>query len=109
MTDYIAGGFLARSNSTKISACSAQNLKDVTATDSGGYAGGFLGVSKTGGLADVADEDSIKSLVDINGLVNAVSYLIPKYTDCSVHYVEGGGVSADTTRRFCRRFSEWNN
>lgn len=104
VTDYIAGGFLARSNSTKISACSAQNLKDVTATDSGGYAGGFLGVSKTGGLADVADEDSIKSLVDINGLVNAVSYLIPKYTDCSVHYVEGGGVSADTAGGFAGDF-----
>ena len=104
VTDYIASGFIARSNSIKISNSSAQNLKSVKVTDSGGYAGGFLGVSKTGGLADVADEDSIKSLVNVNGLVNAVSYLIPKYTDCSVHYVDGGGVSADTAGGFAGDF-----
>lgn len=44
------------------------------AADDGGYASGFIGISKTGGLAEVADDNSIKSLIETNGLVNAVGY-----------------------------------
>ena len=52
--------------------------------------------SSTGGLADVADETEIKALISANGLLNAVKYLIPSYTQCTVSYVSGGGVTADT-------------
>ena len=75
---------------------SVKNLKEVTANDTDGNAGGFIGTSSTGGLADVADETEIKALISANGLLNAVKYLIPSYTQCTVSYVSGGGVTADT-------------
>ena len=52
--EYAAGGFIARSNSTNMSRCHAQNLKDVTADNVQGYAGGFVGISHTGDLAELA-------------------------------------------------------
>ncbi len=102
--EYAASGFAARSNSTKIENCQVQALKSVTATENGGSAGGFVGISKTGGLAEVGDETSVKALIEANGLVNAVKYLIPSYTECTVTYVTGGGVAADIAGGFAGDF-----
>lgn len=76
----------------------------MNAADDGGYASGFVGISKTGGLAEVADDNSIKSLIETNGLVNAVGYLIPKYTNCTVSFVNGGSVTADVAGGFAADF-----
>ena len=69
--DYCASGFIAKSGSTKVENSHVTNLKSVKAAEDGGYASGFVAISKTGGLADVADDNSIKSLIEANGLVNA--------------------------------------
>ena len=102
--DYSASGFIAKSGSTKVENSHVTNLKSVKAADDGGYASGFVGISKTGGLAEVADNDSIKSLIEANGLVNAVGYLIPKYTNCTVSFVNGGSVTADVAGGFAADF-----
>ena len=102
--DYSASGFIAKSGSTKVEDSHVTNLKSVKAADDGGYASGFVAISKTGGLADVADDDSIKSLIEANGLVNAVGYLIPKYTNCTVSFVNGGSVTADVAGGFAADF-----
>lgn len=104
VVDFTAAGFLAKSNSTEIQRCHAYNLKQVTAADTDGYAGGFLGTSETGGLADVADEESLLELIEVNGLVDAVGYLIPRYINCTVSYVDGGGVRADVAGGFVADF-----
>ena len=104
VTDYTASGFIARSNSTKVTNAKVNALKTVTAADDGGYAGGFVAISKTGGLAEVGDETEVKSLIQANGLLNAIGYLIPSYTDCTVTYVAGGGVSGDTAGGFAGDF-----
>ena len=92
---YTAGGFAAKSNSTKIENSHVHNLHHVSANAEKGYAGGFIGTSETGGLADVADEDSIGTLIQADNLVGAIEYLIPEYTNCTVTYVNGGFVQAD--------------
>ena len=102
--DYSASGFIAKSGSTKVEDSHVTNLKSVKAADDGGYASGFVAISKTGGLADVADDTSIKSLIEANGLVNAVGYLIPKYTNCTVSFVNGGSVTADVAGGFAADF-----
>lgn len=102
--DYSASGFIAKSGSTKIENSHVIHLKSVKAADDGGYASGFVGISKTGGLAEVADDNSIKSLIETNGLVNAVGYLIPKYTNCTVSFVNGGSVTADVAGGFAADF-----
>ena len=102
--DYVAGGFIGKNNSCEISQSDVKNLKEVTANDTDGNAGGFIGTSSTGGLADVADETEIKALISANGLLNAVKYLIPSYTQCTVSYVSGGGVTADTAGGFAGSF-----
>ena len=102
--DYSASGFIAKSGSTKVENSHVTNLKSVKAADNGGYASGFIGISKTGGLAEVADDNSIKSLIETNGLVNAVGYLIPKYTNCTVSFVNGGSVTADVAGGFAADF-----
>lgn len=102
--DYSASGFIAKSGSTKVEDSHVTNLKSVKAADDGGYASGFVAISKTGSLADVADDDSIKSLIEANGLVNAVGYLIPKYTNCTVSFVNGGSVTADVAGGFAADF-----
>ena len=102
--DYSASGFIAKSGSTQIENSHVTNLKSVKAADDGGYASGFVGISKTGGLAEVADDNSIKSLIETNGLVNAVGYLIPKYTNCTVSFVNGGSVTADVAGGFAADF-----
>lgn len=102
--DYSASGFIAKSGSTKVEDSHVTNLKSVKAADDGGYASGFVAISKTGGVADVADDNSIKSLIEANGLVNAVGYLIPKYTNCTVSFVNGGSVTADVAGGFAADF-----
>ena len=102
--DYSASGFIAKSGSTKVEDSHVTNLKSVKAADDGGYASGFVAISKTGGLADVADDTSIKSLIEANGLVSAVGYLIPKYTNCTVSFVNGGSVTADVAGGFAADF-----
>ena len=102
--DYCASGFIAKSGSTKVENSHVTNLKSVKAADNGGYASGFVAISKTGGLAEVADDNSIKSLIETNGLVSAVGYLIPKYTNCTVSFVNGGSVTADVAGGFAADF-----
>lgn len=111
VVDYVAGGFVGKSHSCEINRSDVKNLKEVSANDTDGYAGGFIGTSQTGGLADVASEEDLKgwitkdtSVLDINGLLTAVKYLIPSYTVCTVTYVNGGGVSADTAGGFAGSF-----
>ena len=111
VVDYVAGGFVGKSHSCEINHSDVKNLKEVSANDTDGYAGGFIGTSQTGGLADVAYEDDLKgwinkdaSVLDINGLLTAVKYLIPSYKVCTVTYVNGGGVSADTAGGFAGSF-----
>ena len=103
-TDYVAAGFVAKSNSTKINDAKVNNLKTVTSTDDGGYSGGFIGISKTGGLAEVGDETEIKKLISANGLLNAVGYLIPSYQQCYVSYIDNGGVRGDIAGGFVGDF-----
>lgn len=102
--DYSASGFIAKSGSTKVENSHVTNLKSVKAANDGGYASGFVAISKTGGLAEVADDNSIKSLIEVNGLVSAVGYLIPKYTNCTVSFVNGGSVTADVAGGFAADF-----
>lgn len=103
--DYTAAGFIARSNSTKIENAHVTNLKSVTAANDGGYAAGFVAISKTGGLADVGDEAEVKKqLLQVNGLVTAIAYLIPSYTNCTVSYVTNGSVTGDVAGGFTADF-----
>lgn len=102
--DYTASGFMARSNSTKVENAHVTNLKSVTAANDGGYAAGFVAISKTGGLAEVGDDNSVKSLLEANGLVTAIGYLIPSYTNCTVAYVDGGSATGDVAGGFAADF-----
>ena len=103
--DYTAAGFIARSNSTKIENAQVTNLKSVTAANDGGYAAGFVAISKTGGLAEVGEDSTqVKSLIEANRLVTAISYLIPSYTNCTVSYVNGGSVTGDIAGGFAADF-----
>ena len=102
--DYTASGFIARSNCTKVENAHVTKLKSVEAADVGGYAAGFVAISKTGGLAEVGDDTEVKSLIEANGLLNAISYLIPCYTNCTVSYVDGGSVTADVAGGFTADF-----
>lgn len=103
--DYTAAGFIARSNSTKIENSHVTNLKSVTAANDGGYAAGFVAISKIGGLAEVGEDSTqVKSLIEANGLVTAISYLIPSYTNCTVSYVNGGSVTGDVAGGFTADF-----
>lgn len=95
---------MARSNSTKAENAHVTNLKSVTAAKDGGYAAGFVAISKTGGLAEVGDDNSVRSLLEANGLVNAIGYLIPSYTNCTVSYVDGGSVTGDVAGGFAADF-----
>ena len=101
---YTAGGFIGKCNSCEINSSDVTNLKEVSANNTDGIAGGFVGSSQTGGLADVAREADIKALLNVNGLLGAVTYLVPSYTMCTVNYINKGGVSADTAGGFAGNF-----
>lgn len=104
--EYTAAGFIADSNSTKIVNSHVEKLKSVKATDDHGFAGGFIGTSQTGGLAEVANNDStsVKSLIQANGLLRAIGYLIPSYTNCTTTFTDGGWVDADIAGGFVADF-----
>ena len=108
VVDYTAGGFIGKCNSCEINSSDVTNLKEVSANDTDGFAGGFVGSSQTGGLADVARETDIKGLLNVNGLLGAVTYLVPSYTMCTVGYINKGGVkggvSADIAGGFAGNF-----
>ena len=111
VVDYVAGGFIGKSHSCEINSSDVSNLKEVSANDTDGSAGGFVGSSQTGGLADVTSTDDLSawinkdtSVLDINGLLGVVKYLIPSYTKCKVTYKDKGGVSADTAGGFAGKF-----
>ena len=104
VVDYTAGGFIGKSNSCEIIKSDVKNLKEVTANDTDGFAGGFVGSSQTRGLADVAGEADVKALLNANKLLGAVTYLLPSYTECTVTYVDKGGVAADTAGGFVGNF-----
>lgn len=104
VVDYTAGGFIGKSNSCEINSSDVSNLKEVSANDTNGFAGGFVGSSQTGGLADVASDADIKALLNVNELLDAVTYLVPSYTMCTVSYINEGGVSADTAGGFAGNF-----
>lgn len=105
-----AGGFVALGSATAVTSSHVDRLKSVSAraTDGvivpGGQAGGFVGESTASGLADVADEDGILELVNINGLLGAITYLLPSYTDVDVTFVDGGHVDADSAGGFAGAF-----
>lgn len=99
-----AGGFVADNHSGQLSNCNVTGLHRVTADADNGAAGGFVGNSETGGLADVADDTSILELSSISNLLNAVPYLIPKYSDCNVTYAGDATVTADKAGGFAGVF-----
>lgn len=114
-TDYAAGGFYGQANSTKTRESHVSNLKSVTAdtSTSDGIAGGFVGFSTTGGLADAlsnADDSSVLDnlikggLLSVNDLLGAMPYLIPSYTDTTVTYVNGGYVEGDIAGGYAGNF-----
>lgn len=114
-TDYAAGGFYGQANSTKTRESHVTNLKSVAAdtSTSDGIAGGFVGFSTTGGLADAlsnADDSSVLDslikggLLSVNDLLGAVPYLIPSYTDTTVTYVNGGYVEGDIAGGYAGNF-----
>lgn len=104
-TIYCAGGFFGRSNSTVAHDCSVKNLNWVRANMTSGRAGGFLGVSQVGGLAELAGSDGKgvdalrtgsgdNALLKASDLLGAVSYLIPEYKKVDVHFVNSALVQA---------------
>ena len=106
VTDYVAGGFIGKANSCEINDSDVKNLEKVSANQSDGIAGGFIGSSQTGGLADVADDAQIREhfteagVIQIDKLLGAITYLVPKYTNCTVTYVDGGLIEADVAGGF---------
>ena len=87
VTKYYAGGFIGKSTSVHIRNSHVKTLKDVTADEISGYAGGFAGATETGGLADAANEDTeALKLLGINGLLNAVPYLVSDFKNTTVAY-----------------------
>ncbi len=104
---YAASGFLAKSNSTKITNSHVVHLKSVVASNQSGYAGGFVGISETGGLTEITQVDdtthTIKG-IELGNLVSLISYLIPSYVGCTVTYVSEGYVQADLAGGFAADF-----
>lgn len=101
---YIAGGFIAKANSAQVESSHVENLLSVKASNYSGYAGGFVGTSVTGGLADASDETALEGLISAGNLLTAVSYLVPTYTDVYVSYVDAGGVEAEVAGGFAGDF-----
>ena len=50
------------------------------------------------------DKTQVKSLIEANGLVTAIAYLIPSYTNCTVSYVTNGYVTGDIAGGFTADF-----
>ena len=102
---YPAGGFYGQANSTDTADAHVRGLKSVSADASktGGMAGGFVGYSTVGGLAEAmtgAGGSDVISLISVDNLLGAVPYLIPHYIYTDVKYVNGGHVEADKAGGF---------
>lgn len=109
--DYTAAGFIASANSAEVTDGHVTNLASVSANTPHGVADGFVGTSRTGGLAEVSDADAIKGLItdgggliQIDNLLNAVGYLVPNYTNVDVSFINGGSVKADIAGGFAGDF-----
>lgn len=116
-TDTItAGGFYGRASSMLTTDCHVRNLASVAAPTSNGAAGGFVGLSTTGGLASAASDTDEGSgllkdilghdgLLSITDLLGAVPYMVPTYKVSDVSFCEAGGsVSADVAGGFAGNF-----
>lgn len=99
-----AGGFVALGSATAIEGCHVRNLAKVSASENGGFAGGFVGASTVAGLADVGESEDIASLIEADGLLGAVDYLLPTYTDVDVTFVGAARVQADVAGGFAGAF-----
>lgn len=93
---FAAGGFLGESGSAEAANCTVRNLKVVHADLEDGAVGGFCGISKTGGLASLADQGAgsevkLPGILSIDHLLSAAAYLIPEYNSCTVSYVSNAG------------------
>lgn len=116
-TQHTAGGFYGRASSTETSNSRVANLAQVTAPSENGLAGGFVGLSTTGGLASVvSDEDEggsvlgdlfDKGLLSVDDLLGAVPYMVPSYRCTDVTYVdisEGYNVKGDVAGGYAGLF-----
>ena len=115
-----AGGFYGRVSSASTVDSHVRNLAFVTAPQEGGAAGGFAGLSTTGGLASAAsdtDEGSgileeilgHEGLLNVNDLLGAVPYLVPAYQASDVVFIEAGGsVTGDCAGGFAGSFESGN-
>ena len=115
-----AGGFYGRVSSASTVDSHVRNLAYVTAPQEGGAAGGFAGLSTTGGLASAAsdtDEGSgileeilgHEGLLNVNDLLGAVPYLVPAYQASDVVFIEAGGsVTGDCAGGFAGSFESGN-
>ena len=110
---FAAGGFYGQANSSEARDCHVHNIKSVIAAKSGvegGAAGGFVGYSTTGGLAQALGNEGDSSslidsgLIDLSGLLGAVPYLIPTYRKVDVTFVNDGYVRADVAGGFAGNF-----
>lgn len=111
-----AGGFFGRASSLEADQCAVYNLGTVQAPEENGNAGGFVGLSSTGGLASaVADDDGgVDSglledllggeLLSISDLLGAVPWMIPEYRETHADYLDGGWVSADVAGGYAGSF-----
>lgn len=102
-----AGGFFGRASSLEADRCAVNSMGLVQAPEKNGNAGGFVGLSTTGGLASiVADDDGgvdsslLESilggkLLSISDLLGAVPWMIPEYRETHADYLDGGWVTAD--------------
>lgn len=116
-TQHTAGGFYGRASSTETSNSHVVNLAQVTAPSENGLAGGFVGLSTTGGLASVvSDEDEggsvlgdlfDKGLLSVDDLLGAVPYMVPSYRCTDVTYVaisDGYNVKGDVAGGYAGLF-----
>ncbi|MBQ7460526.1 MAG: hypothetical protein IJS72_04070 [Oscillospiraceae bacterium] len=102
---YCSGGFAAYANSVTITDCHVRELKSVHANMQDGLAAGFVGSSAAGGLAGLISEADTKlNVAQINELLGAVPYLIPKYNGCDVSFVDGGYIQGDIAGGFAADF-----
>ena len=112
---YAAGGFFGQANSTRATSVRVSALRSVTADSSAtdGAAGGFVGISTTGGLIDAIDssDDTTllqglldSNLISVDNLLGAGTYLVPNYKAATVSFVNGGSVSADIAGGFAGDF-----
>lgn len=115
---FTAGGFYGRANSTATSDAHVIRLKSVTAPNTNGDAGGFVGLSATGGLASIADDEQGSSILEgllgddallsVDQLLGAVPYMVPTYKYTDVAYVDvaadAANVAADVAGGFAGSF-----